>query len=121
LGEFNEVSPVDLPDAPTNEENTTGFRAALAWSQRTVSGLVSDAPYDPVEELGGTAEAGTGASDLERAEALHATRSEKAQEMDESIQAREQVTDFEEWAEAPNMMDFVGVDDLDSVLGITGD
>lgn len=39
--------------------------------------------------------------------------------MDESIQALEQVVDFEEWAEAPNMMDFVEVDDLDSVLGLS--
>jgi hypothetical protein len=113
LGELNEVSPVELTDAPTNEENTTGFRAAVEWSQRTVSGLVGDVPYDPVEDVGGAA-----ASDLEKARALHATRSEKAQSMDESIKAREQVTDFEEWAEAPNMVDFVGVDDLESVLGI---
>lgn len=61
-----------------------------------------DEPYDPAEELGGTAVAATEASDLERAEALHVTRSEKVQEMDESIQTRAQVTDFEEWAEAPN-------------------
>lgn len=31
--------------------------------------------------------------------------------MDESIQAKDQVVDFETWADAPNMMDFVGIDD----------
>lgn len=76
-------------------------------------------PYDPVEEIGGAAVADTEESDLERAEALHATRSEKAQELDESSQAREQVTDFEQWAEAPDMMDFVGEDNLESVLEVS--
>lgn len=38
----------------------------------------------------------------------------------ESGQVREQVMDFEDGAKAPEMMDFVGVDDLDSVLGLSG-
>jgi hypothetical protein len=72
-----------------------------------------------VHDVAGGAVAAGEASDLEQAKALHDTRSEKPRTMDESIQAREQVTGFEEWAEAPNKMDFVGVDDLDLVLGIT--
>ena len=59
-----------------------------------------------------------GMTDQEAAEYIHRRRSPGSQEMDESIQAREQTTDFAKWFNARNYVDFVGVDDLRSRLRI---
>lgn len=78
-------------------------------------------PYDPTTDVvgdSGVAEATTpgNRTDYQKALEHHRSRSPESQEMDEGIQAREQITDFEKWVQAPNMMDFVGVDDLKSAF-----
>lgn len=119
LSELNEVAPIEPDSRPTNEENTTGFEVAIDWSKSKINAMVTEAPYDPLSEdwkdLDSDLEDLT---DLEKGQDLHATRSEKAQEMDESIQAKDQIVDFETWSDAPNMMDFVGVDDAISHGGM---
>ena len=44
----------------------------------------------------------------------HASRSPKAQDLDESIQAREQTVNFEMWVLNDNRSDFPGVDDFNT-------
>lgn len=51
------------------------------------------------------------AKELYQALDAHSRRSPEAIEMDNTIQAREQVADFGIWSQGMNQMDFPGVDD----------
>ena len=50
----------------------------------------------------------------------HASRSPKAQDLDETIQARDQIVDFEAWMMNDNRSDFPGVDDFNPFGRIAG-
>jgi hypothetical protein len=122
------VALADLPRLVNVEWGDAGTNAPTAETEGTtlfgrLGGLFEfDAPtYDPMIDMatdGGVAVAAnataTSLLDIDYQKALehHRRRSPKAQDMDEGIQAREQVVDFETWVQAPNQMDFVGIDSI---------
>lgn len=91
-----EIAPI-LDDLPSHFNTKVGGMAAQIAERKIGEHAVDDA---------------------EVAAQMHSRRSPEAQAQDESIQAREQTTEIEVWATARNYVDFVGVDDLATSLGI---
>lgn len=123
--EQRKVRLADLPELESVRWGMTGTTKPTAESEgttlfagwATLSDVADGGAYDPTVDAatdGGVAAAvsPSNRTDYQKALEHHRSRSRESQEIDEGIQAREQVTDFETWVQEPNMMDFIGVDDL---------